>query len=1044
MDQDAIDQMMADRQGQAEPAAPAPSPQEQVPADAPADGGAVDQDAIDQMMADRQQPAADEPPEPAEQEPPPAEAPSAQAEESADASVDQDAIDQMMADRQAGASEPASDGEGQPEAQEASAAPAEAAVDQDAIDQMMAARQGQPQDDSPASESEPVDQDAIDQMLAAREAQPAKSEALDQDGVDEMLASREGGAEQAPEPAADLDQDAIDKMLAAREANAKAKQDDSVSADQDTIDAMLAARQGGQKAAEPSAESDQADQAAIDAMMASRAGAGKQESAGSAGPQPAGSSANNSSRWTWLHMALVANSVLILLGLATLLALRFMGTSGPSPVLAEEPPVAASPANPADANQAQPVSPLAQPLDQDLDLASQALTDAPTTWAEAEAAFAKGRYEAALGMYLQLLHRAQGSPANRPVADLLRLRAGQCSAKLGMDAQAKKLLKRAADSASPAVRAQTHLAMGIVQASQGQYLPSRTRAYQCLTALGQLDLPSGLEADCDLLIARSLTQKVLWFYNPDIPLLPEIGQTSDLFAGLSERDLKQLLQEGKQHNTQYVLGPKVEHRGGTNLLKATCNDATVEALLSRLSTEAALDVQWGLRVRGARHRTVSMHFSQITPERLAEIGCGAVGLIARDMTDGVVVEDPRAIDSSEKLREMLLRESVVAWRRYLLRHPQDPRVPDGHLALAKLYELMGEQVVAMREYEVIANRFQSHDAAQRALLESAKLRIALRDFTGARDDLLELLDRHPEFENTEQVYLNLARATMEAGLHAEAQTIFEKLYFLNLTPESQAAACYGVGTCAYRQDQHQQAIEWMDRYAGLAGEDPGSDLAGAMLTAGRSHAQLGEHNEAISVLYRALASDPAPAQRRDISLTMADVQLRKGNSVKVLGALDELDPDRLSPAQRARAVQLRAGALREMGLPERGIDTIDETLKIVADPQLQADLLLAKARCERSRNDRSAARKLYAQAISALAGGPEAQIASCELAEMCYEDKRYDHAAELARGIVSKAASPATRTRARRVLVAALIAKGDYEAANEVGRSVASARGAQP
>ncbi|MFW6062280.1 MAG: hypothetical protein ACOC93_05675, partial [Planctomycetota bacterium] len=391
----------------------------------------------------------------------------------------------------------------------------------DSADASDAAQQDEADSDAQAS-GEQLDQDAIDQMMAAREAQAAQKQPPQQEGQDESPAEEEGGDQ--------LDQDAVDRMMAAREEQAAQKhaEEQTVAADeldQDAIDQMMAARAAGAEDAAPAQEpadpgtADQAgqardvdsgddlDQEVINAMLAARQAQPKSAAEGVGDRQPSGKGRQVSTgRASWMQWAMLINSMLALGVLATLLVLRMTNDS---------------PTQPPEANAAnvQQTGPAGADEPNEMAVAREMQASHPVTWSEAEAAYADGKWATAMPAYMQLLRRAKAT-GSEMLVDLIRLRIGQCFDALEEFDRARNFLRRAAESGSPIIRAVANYRLGRIHVRTGQFLEGRRKAYQALASLGLVGTPSALEGDCDYLAAQAITEKVLWFDNPESPLLP--------------------------------------------------------------------------------------------------------------------------------------------------------------------------------------------------------------------------------------------------------------------------------------------------------------------------------------------------------------------------------------------------------------------------------------------------------------------------------------------------------------------------------------------
>ncbi|MFP4054998.1 MAG: hypothetical protein ACLFV7_14150, partial [Phycisphaerae bacterium] len=952
------------------------------------------------------------------------------------AEMDQDAIDAMMAARQANKQAEATPEPAAEEPSETDAQPDASELDQSAIDAMMAARAQKKQaeeNSQPQEEDGELDQDAIDAMMAARsqekEAEPAAEEApadpnaeMDQDAIDAMMAARSQKKEAEPAaeeeaPAAggaELDQDAIDAMMAARSASAPKPAEEpaapaaSEEVDQDTIDAMMATR--AQQKSAPSVEEAPA------AAAPSKASAGSD-----AKPAASGALAKGKvilGRWSLMHWLFVSNG---LLGLALLLGLTFMFAR-------EEGPRQAT-ASPTERDE------LAPAIGEKVRIPRLDIPDVgPTTWAEAEEALLSKRYDVALARYRKLMEMAESRWDNQRLVDLLKLREGQCLLALGQAERARQNFVDAAQSSSPIVRAYANYRLGLLRAEQGLYMRGRTRAYMAIAALGMMENPSTLEGDCDYLIASCLSRQVLSFYNPDQKVEWTRIEGGDPFMGVNESALIRMLQEGQEQMRRTVLGPEINPTRGTPGLDAVCWRSPVQEVLHRFETQTGLDVEW-VGVSGpVRRRPVTMTLQGVSAQRISEVACGVVELVSDFSGSSVSVYDIRSMNSVAQVRGVLTRQAVLAWRQFFLRRPDDPRVARGHLALARLCEAEGDSVSAVQEYQLIAERFRENDAAPEAMMRSAQLKIELLDYDGARRDLLNLLDSYPDFRATDKLYLSLGNATYEAGLYDEASGVYRKLYYLNLSPETEAAACLGVGRCMVRQKNWDEAIRWLGRYIERTPDKSGDDLIDGMALLAQSHAAKEDYDKAIQYLYPAISLEGSVRENIRATLLLADVETRKDNLVRAVGAVERV-PQRSVPKDlQYEYFRVRSNVYAGMGLFNRALSILRDGIEGTEDTSLRSRLGVQVGKVYVQAGEREAALRVLTEVVGSgkLPSGKVAQSAACDLGEVCVQMGKADQAVSAVEDVLPSAETEEIRDRAREILGNAYAMRREFNKAAAV------------
>ncbi len=912
-----------------------------------------------------------------------------------------------------------------------------------------AAEQAQPQPDAPAQDAAAeVDQDAIDAMMAARASKNAQPEPPAQEPAQEP-------AEQAqPQPDApaqgsadDMDQNAIDALMAARKAKKQAASaPPSAEADQAAIDQMVEARQQGQADANAPSPQEKKAQKAINEMLGVKAettgeGAGG-GSAKAASPAASGGSASGAAptaitpagegtkrRASVLHWLLLSNGVLIVMVLVGVLFMLHRRSGGPAPGQAA-PATIGDVETPGDVGLPHPSSPSGAGADEQAEPALRLPDVGATTWAEAEAALLARKWHLALARYRKLFAMAQTRHESDVVLDLIRLRCGQCLQQLGRIDRAARDLTESSQSRSPIVSAYANYRLGRLRGKQGAFMRARTRAYMALASLGSVETPQHLEADCDFLIASTMTRKVLSFYNPDRPVFWREPEGTDPFMGMGETDLGRFLAEGIRAADKAMLGPVVkpgEHGG----LDVSSWRAPIQEVLHRFEAETGIGVEWVSVSPASQRRPVTMFLKNASAQRVAEVACGVVGLVSRFDGDTVQVHDLRAESNLSDIRELAVEDARGAWRQYFLRRPDDPRVPEGHLALARLAEANNDFPAAIREFQLIAARHPRSDAAPEAMMRCANLKIRLLDYSGARKDLLTLLDTYPDYEATDELYLNLGKATMKAGLWHEASKVFEKLYYLNLSPESQTGACLGLGMCHYRRENLDEASLWLKRYLRRTQETSGDELVEAMVLMGKARAAKDDLNGAREYLLPAISIDSSRQQNTRATLALVQTEIAAGNYVRALGGLERIDEATVPSEQLFEFIKAQSDVFCGMGLHNRGLEVLHDAVDAAEDKRLWARLGTEMGARYAEIGEHRTALDILTKVVGSgkLETGVEAQSASCQLAEACVELGKPDQAIAAVEDIQADPATESLGRRASEVLGAAYVMQGQYDKA---------------
>lgn len=667
----------------------------------------------------------------------------------------------------------------------------------------------------------------------------------------------------------------------------------------------------------------------------------------------------------------------------------------------------------------------------------------PVTWDQAERLYKEGQYEACQPLYRKLTAMAQAVPSQALVADFFRLRMAQCDFELGLKTAAQELFAGLSGSSSPAVAAVAGYCRARMALDQQHYHSARLYAYQAIAALGCLDVQPALESDCDYLIAMALTRQALAFGNLDLPLDEKAYRPNDPFDDLRRQDLQSCLKEGADRLKSSSLGPAIWRLEDGQIGRrwvAGCSLAPLEEMLQRFASQAGLDVQWDEAPPAVRQRAVSLCLQGVSEQRLVEVACGVAGLTARYTGQTVVVHDLQTPVSLTRQRELLTQTAIMAWRRFGLRYPDDPRVGKSHFAMAGLLDSSGESAAALSSYQVLAQRYPHDSLAPLALLQSAMLRLRLRDYSGARTDLLDLLDRYPSGPSFEQVYLRLGQATHQAGMIEEAARVYSRLYHLDVSVPTKRQACLGAAQCHFDQKDYPQTIEWVKRYRELADQDGGRELAAAYVVWAQAANAQGDVEQARQCFSAALAAGPSRQHYVSCLLEMARLDLQQGRMAQVLGALARLEELPLDQEQLFSMLVLSAHAHRAMGLAPVAIRMLRGRIAGLVDPVLRARLQVEYATCLRDDNDAEGACAALEEAMPSLPPGPPTDAAWCDLAELHLKAGRAEQAVTLAEQILARPTDPQQRRRAMEILGAAYLQRRQYPQAAQAFSGLVASR----
>ena len=655
------------------------------------------------------------------------------------------------------------------------------------------------------------------------------------------------------------------------------------------------------------------------------------------------------------------------------------------------------------------------------------------TWAAAEQAHKALRHADALVIYRGLLQQSEKNPGNRRVSGLLHLRVATCMEGLNRLQEARKEFAEAADCGSPIVRAAACYETARMDVSEDQFMMGRMRAYQAMACLGPIGGRAPLVTHSEYLTAQAVTNRALTFYTSELPKPRRLPPPVDPFAGLSEAKVQALLDEGADRLAASVLGPLLQSKeggGGTRLWLALCAGAPIEDVLTRLATAAGFEIRWEGVDATARSRPVVLNLSGASEQQLIEVACGSVGLVARFTGKETIVCDPVASANTSLPRDLAVREAVSLWRRYFLRATESSQLAAGHFALAMLYQYTGDSGSAMAEYRMVTSRHPTDGLAPIAQLRDASVKIDLRDYAGAREELLDLLNRYPDCQALDEVYLRLGQSTMEAGHVDEGIATFKKLYFMDLSLASKAGASLGAGKGCFQKKQYDEAAAWLARRLDLPrSPDVDRDLPEAYGLLAKTETARGHLPEAVRAYKQALAIAPRDAWRAEMLLDLVHILIQQEDFVAALGLLEGLSPKEATPQQADEILLARAEILSAMRLPEQAGLLLRRALASCSSAQTHARMTIQLARTMVDCGDVNGARETLCELLPKMDPGPLAHRAALDLADICVRSDRNAQAITVCRELLKSPCSEDVRRKAREVLGRAYVREKDYQRA---------------
>jgi tetratricopeptide (TPR) repeat protein len=688
------------------------------------------------------------------------------------------------------------------------------------------------------------------------------------------------------------------------------------------------------------------------------------------------------------------------------------------------------PAAPAPASSGEPVATeVAEPNPEESQRASARLGSLPSpeplSLQLADRLYQRRDFEHALVTYDKLSQRLPNTEENQPLQDLLLLRMAMCHKNSGNVPQADTMLRTVSLSRLPILRALARYHQSMNLMDRKRYLEAATRAYQTLGLIEVLEYDkkwvSAVQQQCCFLVAEAMTRHILALCDADADVPPELwGRHPDIepFIDMDEAQLRVLLASGCDKLNQASLSPQIRAASGagtTPRWSVICDGAPIEELLARFATRAGLNAGWsdnGQALPNAaetaavednlRRRPVCLYLPSASAREVITTAAGSVGLLARaDEKGNIQVLDPASYSSLAEHTKLLAAESVSLWRRFLLACDDDPRAANGHFAVGLLQTASGRFDEGLAEYKLVANRFPKHALAPYALLLSGKLKVRLRDYVGAHEDLKQLVELYSETDLSDRACLYLADATMRAGLQEEATGLYQKVYNLGLSVESQMQSALGAGRCYYERKDYEEAARWLNRYVTLVREPTSASPAEAgrpefytaCLLLGKSYLALHNPQQAHAALNLALKGELPRAQHLETITVLAKTYIEQESFLPALQILEEAGGWQLSQQETVELLLLRAQVLRAIGLPNKAVVLLAEKSQYLPSPELKGRLAIELGRAHAEAGGLEAAQKTLSEAFALVEAGPLAQQIGAELARTCLRLGQADQAA---------------------------------------------------
>jgi tetratricopeptide (TPR) repeat protein len=553
------------------------------------------------------------------------------------------------------------------------------------------------------------------------------------------------------------------------------------------------------------------------------------------------------------------------------------------------------------------------------------------------------------------------------------------------------------------VRMAANYYLSLIQNENGQFLEARSRAYQALGLLKAVEqfMPETMDANCYFIAAESLTSHVLNMHNQNPVLDGQNWSRSIPFVDFSVEDQQQLtemLMARVEETGQASLTPRVEYypnRPVGSQWTGISLDTPLEQLFWRVASEADLAVSWDTQARQCSRNPTTLYLPFVDRQYLLEVIAAGAGLIWRYDGQMGVIHDPANNEDFQASKQVMCQEAISVWQRFLIRYRTDFRIANAHYCLGKLYEINKDPSTALGHYKMVYSQFNQDELAPYALFNAGKVKSLLHDYTGAKDDLNELLIHYPNFKVIGEAILHMADVTMKCKLHEEAAGMYERAFHLDISPVIRRSALFGRGRCAFECEDYEGCIQWLSQALTMTPDISDIRRGPACLMLGHSFARVGRHEQAAKVLRMTLDETLAYEDYVQTVLELVDVECERENFLQALTILGEIPSSRLSQEDACRFLLVKSNIYRLLDLTDTSISLLRRQIEFIADARLRAQLTMELAYCYMLKGDLDVAQRELNDAMYDLPPGYDTQRGGYLLARMAYLEGDFDKSERL-------------------------------------------------
>lgn len=627
--------------------------------------------------------------------------------------------------------------------------------------------------------------------------------------------------------------------------------------------------------------------------------------------------------------------------------------------------------------------------------------DQAVSFRVAKELYNQGQYKKACYVFKKLQENLLGDSLRQQcLKDWLSLQMARCLQQSSEKGMMDELFTEALNSKSLVVQAMANYHIAVAQGKNQQHYEAYNRIYRTLSLLKAFQkwMPPAMEADCYYMAAESLTRHILGISNDrwDLPGSEWMNRMESYELPVqSQQQLSDLLLAGIEQINDAVLMPKVEYDSNRKVgvqWTVACLNAPFEQVIWQFASESDLSVNWEGSKDGFNDRRVTMLLPFVDRHYLAEVVTSCAGLIWHYDGYSGTIYDPVNYNDIDRLRQVFVQKAISMWQRFQIRYRNNSRIPNAQFCLGRLYTISDDKPMALGVYKLVSTQYDQPVLAAYGLFNMAMLKVDMRDYAGAREDLNELLIRYPDCLVVNKALMYLGDVLLKSRLYAESAQIYDRLFHLDVNAQTRRSALFGLGQCCYEMADYESAAKWLSKALEMA-QDQSDDRVGvATYMLGRSYISLGQYRQACDALRMALGQTLDNHEYIQTVLELAQVECEQGNYLRALNELEAVSEERLNQEDSCKVMIAKANVYRSLGLLDAAISLLRRQIEFIAESSLRAQLSLELAHCYMLNEDLRIAEKELNDVMYDLPVGYDSQRGGFLLARIAFIQQRYGKA----------------------------------------------------